>query len=100
MIDLKLSDDEKSNMMGGGGEMSYPVVPDYPYGMCLYFDEATLEKLKQQPLTPGALVSFSAEACVVSMEVDSDGKPCCLRLQICGMDPLVVEQDAAKVMYG
>lgn len=99
MIDLRLTDAEKEAMVSPS-PMGYPSVPDYPYGMCICIPQSVIEKLKMQPMKPGATVEFSVSAFVANVGVDDDGKPCNVSLQIREMDTPEVTKDAEKVMYG
>jgi hypothetical protein len=82
--------------IGGGGD-------DYPYGLRICLDAATLKKLSLKPLKVGGRVSLSGFADVVacSMSDSQYGESCSMDLQITDLE--LSPQDAksaASAFYG
>lgn len=97
MPSIKMTEEEKAAYM-----MPQPMeTPDYPGGMSLYIDEATLAKLGITKLpAPGSVVEIFGRAVVTMAEVETNGDPECMRLQITEMDPPKVVKDDASTLYG
>lgn len=105
MVDLKRTAADKkaeqeryeSAPIGGSGD-------DYPYGLRICLDAATLKKLGLKPLKVGARVTLSGFADVVSCGMSESaeyGESCSMDLQITDLDLSPMDpKSAASAFYG
>ena len=114
MVDLAKTPEEvkeeiKEMAMPAMASPSAPKVPQYPYGLCISFDDDTLEKLKLSGDLPaaGEMIHFMATAKVTnaneSERIGEDGKAkkCCrVELQITEIGLIGPQADRSERWYG
>lgn len=79
--------------------------PEYPYGLSLHLDGATIEKLKAGDLDVGGTVMLAAKATVTSKGMhQSEGQPkhanMILQLTDMALSPEAASRDQAQALFG
>lgn len=101
MVDMKMSPEEAKEY--ATGEIKPEDAPAYPYGLCLYLCDETLQKLGfDEPPKVGQELMLKAKVVVTSTGVtqQQDGdKEARAELQITDME-LSGGSDPAQVLYG
>lgn len=92
---------------GDGDEIAYAPCPieAYGYGLRLYLDDDTCEKLGiASAMKPGTQVKLQAMAIVVSsgseLERDGTGVACSVQITDMGLETAGTVRNAAQVLYG
>lgn len=103
MVDLKRTAADKK-----AEQEKYDASPigdcdDYPYGLRICLDSATLKKLSLKPLKVGGRVAISGFADVVSVSMSdgAHGESCGMDLQITDLDASPIDaKSATAAFYG
>lgn len=98
MVDLRRTEEEKEKSFKETSYCSPSSQPDYPYGLCLSFDQETLEKLNMDndDVCVGDMIHLHAMAKVTSVSRNDNetlGPQCRIELQLTNIAPMEDESD-------
>src|SRR6185312_6335553 len=96
MRSMELSDNEKIDRYSASPVAEKPKGPDYPYGLCISLDEASLEKLDIDPkeLVLGGIVHIHALARITSMSTNENESSSTCRAELQIEDMAIESEDA------
>ena len=74
MVDLRRTDEEKEEQVEKNSPDSISSQPDYPYGLCISFDQDTLEKLglDEDDVEPGDMIHIHGLGLVTSVSKNNN----------------------------
>lgn len=100
MIDMKLSHEKSSDLLGVGGDNNGP---QYPHGLTLTLDTETLKKLAMSLPQVGDLFTLDALAEVISVSKDqgqiSDARTVTLQITALGLENPEDEMNEQQQAY-